>query len=69
MSAPSEQANLQAVGCRGDRSRAPSDGPRRSYHHVLPEDDRRLGKPIKETVVDHGLSAFGGLLARLKHCH
>ena len=48
---------------------APADGPGRSDHHVLAEHDIGLGKAVKETVIDHRLSAFPRLLRRLEHRH
>ena len=69
MRAAPEQTDLQTVARGGDDPGAPADGPGRSNHHVLAEHDVRLGKAVKEPVINHRLSALPGLLSRLEHRH
>jgi hypothetical protein len=60
-------SELQTVALGGDDPGAPADGPGRSDHHVLAEHDIRVGKAVKEPVINHCLSAFPRLLRRLEH--
>jgi hypothetical protein len=39
------------------------------HHDVLAQHDSRPGKPVEQTIVNHGLSTFRGLFARLEDCH
>jgi hypothetical protein len=69
MPAATEEADLQTVRRRGDRSRAPRDGASRTDHDVLTKHDGRRGKASQQTVLDHGPRTLGGFLTRLEHGH
>src|ERR1041385_2374035 len=67
--ATAEQPNLKAVRRRRDGASTSRDVPGRSEHDVLAEHDNWLWKTCEEVVIDHGLGALRGLLARLEDHH
>lgn len=69
MRAASEQADLQTIGGRGNRSGAAGDGAGGTDHDVLAKHDIGRGEAFEQAVVDHRLGALGGFLARLEHGH
>src|SRR6478736_5916648 len=69
MRAASEQANLQAVGSRGNGPRPPGNGPGRSYHYVLAKDYIGFRETLKKSGIDHRLRTFRRFFPWLEDRH
>lgn len=62
-----KQTNLKAIACRRDDTLPRAKETGRTDHHVLCENDIRLGKTLEQAIIDHCPRTLACFFCGLKH--